>query len=183
MSNIQYCAFLQTHTQKKFTKSCSLSAAKNVAKCNEACIWFDCGKMPASCLHYRCSSTGRNIPSRFQGLDKILLGKLECLVEELSSAGSSLIPLSHILCFKWGLHSLLWCTIPIYLQVFLPQLRSSKENNFTNSALVTKSTDAWGKFLNLALQDDTLKINIKILGTAQFCLCLLGLRWWTKHRL
>lgn len=179
MLNIQDCAFYK-HIHEQNSLIQAPSVLPRMQQSATKLLWFHYGKTSAPCLHHRCSSTGRNIPATFQGLDKILLGELECLVEELSSAGSSVILLSHILCLKWESRSLLWCTIPIHLHVFLPQLWSSEENNLTNSALVTKSTDAWDKFLNLALQDDTLKININILGTAQFCLCLLGLRWWTS---
>lgn len=138
---------------------------------HSSCTWFGCGKMSALCLYYRCSSIGRDSPMRFQGLDKVLLREPERLTKELSSAGSHWIPLSHILCLKWGLQSLLWCLIPIHLHAFFLQLQSSKKNSLINSTSVTKSTDAWEKFL------------IKMLGTAQFCLCLLGLGRWTKHRL
>lgn len=164
--NIQSSAFYKHIHTKKVTISCSLSAAKNVATCAQAAH----GLAVVKCLH--CAyTTGVALLgfTRFQGLDKILLRELECLAKELSSAGSHWIPLSHILCLKWGLQSLLWCLIPIHLHAFFLQLQSSKKNNLINSTSVAKSTDAREKLL------------IKMLGTAQFCLCLLGLGRWTKH--
>lgn len=47
MSNIQYCAFYKHIHEKKFTNSCSFSAAKNVAKCNQAAY----GLTVVKCLH------------------------------------------------------------------------------------------------------------------------------------
>lgn len=56
MLNIQYCAFYKHihEKKKKITNSCSFSAAKNAAKCNQAAY----GLTVAKCLH-PAYTTGR----------------------------------------------------------------------------------------------------------------------------